>query len=91
MIGEQTSGTCLLKVIIQESYFDSNATISVLSQNLTILALYMRKVDLDILEFNKYINMQVKALAAHSRQTTNDLLMNLSLGTRQLCLRQEVY
>ena len=29
-IGDQASGTCLLKVIIQESYVDSNAKVSVL-------------------------------------------------------------
>ena len=29
-VGDQASGTCLLKVIIQESYVDSNATVSVL-------------------------------------------------------------
>ena len=76
MFGEHGSGTCLLKVIIQESYIDSNATVSVLHQNLTNLASYMKKVDLDIVEFNKYIDMQVKALTARG-QATNDLLTNL--------------
>ena len=64
MIGEQGSGTCLLKVIIQESYNDSNATVSVFCQNLTNLALYTKKLDSDVIKFNKYIDAQVKALTA---------------------------
>ena len=78
-IGDQASGTCLLKVIIQESYVDSNATVSVLRQNLTNLASYMQKVDSDIVEFNNYVDTQVEALAARG-QTTNDLLTNLFIG-----------
>ena len=78
-VGDQASGTCLLKVIIQESYVDSNATVSVLQQNLTNLASYMQKVDSDIVEFNNYVDTQVKALAAHG-QMTNDLLINLFIG-----------
>ena len=70
-VGDQASGTCLLKVIIQESYVDSNATVSVLGQNLTNLASYMQKVDSDIVKFNNYVDTQVKALAAHGQMTNN--------------------
>ena len=39
----------------------------------------MQKVDSNIVEFNNYVNTQVKALAAHG-QMTNDLLTNLFIG-----------
>ena len=39
----------------------------------------MQKVDSDIIEFNNYVDTQVKALAAHG-QMTNNLLTNLFIG-----------
>ena len=86
-VGDQASRTCLLKVIIQESYVDSNATVSVLQQNLTNLQSYMQKVDLDIIKFN---NCQHSSQGIGSSQTNDQQFIDEPFHWLQGSLSQEV-
>ena len=70
------SGGCLLKVIIRESYLDSNATVSTLRLNLSSLDTYIRDNGSDLVAFNAYVQSQLDGLSARG-QTTNDLIVNL--------------
>ena len=73
------SGECLLKVIICESYLDSNATVSTVRLNLTNLDEYILSNGTDIVAFNVYVQSQVDGLAACG-EITNDLIVNLFKG-----------
>ena len=77
------SGECLLKVIIQESYLDFNATVSTLRLNLTNLDEYVLSNGTDIVAFNAYVQSQVDGLAARG-EITNDLIVNLFKGYRAM-------
>ena len=77
------SGECLLKVIIRESYLDSNATVSTLRLNLTNLDEYVLSNGTDIVAFNAYVQSQVDGLTARS-EITNDLIVNLFKGYRAM-------
>ena len=77
------SGECLLKVIIRESYLDSNATVSTLRLNLTNLDEYVLSNGTDIVAFNAYVQSQVDGLAARG-EITNDLIVNLFKGYRAM-------
>ena len=70
------SGGCLLKVIIRESYLDSNATVSTLRTNLSSLDMYIRDNGSDLVAFNAYVQSQLDGLSARG-ETTNDLVVNL--------------
>ena len=73
----------MLKVISQESYLDSNATVSTLHLNLTNLDEYVLSNGTDIVAFNAYVQSQVNGLAAHG-EITNDLIINLFKGYRAM-------
>ena len=77
------SGECLLKVIIRESYLDSNATVSTLRLNLTNLDEYVLSNGTDIVAFNAYVQSQVDGLAARG-EITNDLIVYLFKGYRAM-------
>lgn len=73
------SGPLLLKVIVRESYNDTNATVKFIRSRLSNLAAYMKSIDSDIGKFNQYVQDQLDSLNARG-QVTNDLLSNLFLG-----------
>lgn len=70
------SGPCLLKVVIRESYLDSNATTKYIRECLSSLDTYMLEVDSDIEKFNDHVDDLVDSLTARGEQT-QDLLANL--------------
>ncbi|CAJ1950202.1 unnamed protein product [Cylindrotheca closterium] len=73
------SGLCLLKVVVRESYLDSNATTGMLRQRLATLDLYLPTVNNDIIKFNMHVKMLLEGLQARGEQTL-DLLTNLFRG-----------
>ena len=76
MFGKIYNGTCLLKVVIRESYIDTKTTIRIIRNKLENLNKYIVEVDSDIVKFNVHVDELLKEL--HSRgATTNDLLSNL--------------
>ena len=77
------SSECFLKVIIRESYPDSNATVSMVQLNLTNLDEYVLSNGTDIVAFNAYVQSQVDGLAARG-EITNDLIVNLFKGYRAM-------
>ena len=83
MINGHDAGLCLLKVIIRESYLDSNATVSTIRMNLTTLDDYIRKNGSDLVAFNAYVQSQVDGLAARN-ETTQDLIVNLFKGYKAI-------
>ena len=58
------SGKLFFKIIVCESYLDSNATVAVLWWNLTNLNEYVTTNGLDIVAFNAYIQSQVDGYAS---------------------------
>ena len=74
--GRTPSGALLLKVLIRESYIDTNATVKFIRENLSSLDVYMVKVDSDVEKFNQYVYSNLLKLKAHG-QTTMDLMSNL--------------
>jgi hypothetical protein len=77
--GPNPSGIVFLKILIQESYLDSNATTGMIRTKLSNLDVYMAQVGNDIKKFNSYVTTMTKALAARG-ETSNDLLTNLFKG-----------
>ena len=75
-IGGKPSVNFLLKVLIRESYLDTNATGSGIRSKIANLHNYLPTVGHDISLFNVYVNKQVYLLRARGEHTS-DLLMNL--------------
>ena len=73
------SGLLFLKILIRESYLDSNATTSMIRTKLSNLDTYIGQVGNDISKFNKYVQTLLEALNARG-ETTTDLLTNLFKG-----------
>ena len=73
------SGLLFLKILIRESYLDSNATTSMIRTKLSNLDTYIGQVGSDINKFNKYVQTLLEALNARG-ETTTDLLTNLFKG-----------
>jgi len=73
------SGALLLKVLIRESYIDTNATVKFVRENLSSLDVYMVKVDSDIEKFNRYVYQNLIKLQSHGKQTL-DLMTHLFRG-----------
>ena len=73
------AGACLFKIIVRESYLDSNATVSTIRLNLTNLDEYIRTKGSDLVAFNAYVQSQVDGLKARGH-TTSDLVVNLFKG-----------
>ena len=76
MIEDKPSGNLLLKVLIRESYLDTNAMTSGVRSKLTNLHKYLPTVGHDISLLNMYVKKQVYSLRSRGEQTS-DLLMNL--------------
>ena len=75
-LNDHPSGTLLLRVIICESYIDTNVSATAVREKLNSLDLYMATIDSDIAKFNSYVKQQLATLAARG-ETTQDLLTNL--------------
>ena len=73
-VAGQQSDECFLKIIVCESYLDSNATVATMRLNLTNLDEYMTTNGLDIVAFIAYVQGQIDGLAARG-EVTNDLLV----------------
>ena len=73
------SGLVMLKVIIQESYIDTNFTVRAIREKLSSLDLYMEEVGSDVEKFNNHVRYLVESLAARGEET-KDLLPNLFKG-----------
>ena len=78
-INNEPSGTLLFKVVVRESYVDTNATTSAIRSRLSSLDLYMPTINSNIKLFNTYVKQQLEALAARG-ETTQDLMTNLFKG-----------
>ena len=63
-VAGQQSGECFLKIIVCESYLDSNVTVATMRLNLTNLDEYMTTNGSDIVAFNAYVRSQINGLAA---------------------------
>ena len=74
-------GILLLKMVIQESFIDTNATTSVIRMALAFLDEYMPTVGDNITKFNQHVSAQVKLLKAREHQT-HDLTVICSLKDR---------
>ena len=70
------SGGCLFKIIVRESYLDSNATVTTLKTNLANLDNYIRDNGSDLVAFNAYVQSQLDGLSARGERTS-DLLVYL--------------
>ena len=77
----RNSGGCLLKVIIRESYLDSNATASSIRLQLSSLDTWIRENGTDIIDYNAHVRALVDGLKARG-ETTEDLLINYIKGLK---------
>ena len=75
-IRDKPSGNLLLKVLIRESYLDTNATTSGIRRKLANIHNYLPTVGHEISLLNMYVKKKVYSLRARGEQTI-DLLMNL--------------
>ena len=75
-IRDKLSGNLLIKVLIRDSYLDTNATTSGIRSKLANLHNYLPTVEHDISLLNMYVKNQVYSLRARGEHTS-DLLMNL--------------
>jgi hypothetical protein len=78
-IGQRPSGNLLLKIIIQESHLDTNATATSIRKKLSSLDVYILTINSDITKFNVHVSLLIDLLAARGK-TTQDLLTNLFKG-----------
>jgi hypothetical protein len=70
---------CLLKIIIRESYIDSNATIRILREQLSSLPVHLAKFSGRIPDLNQFVRTTVDQLAARGT-SSSDLVANLFKG-----------
>jgi hypothetical protein len=73
------SALCLFKIIIRESYIDSNATIRILREQLSSLPLHLEKCNGRIPDLNQLVRTTVDQLAARGT-SSSDLVANLFKG-----------
>jgi hypothetical protein len=84
-IGTHSSGNLLLKIIVQESHLDTNATTASIRTKLSSLDKYILTIGCDITRFNGYVQLLIDSLAVRG-ETTQDLLMNLFKGYHAVAL-----
>ena len=70
------SGLCLFKILVRESYLDSNATTGMIREQLSELDSFIPQVGHSITQFNNHVKMLLKALHARGEKTM-DLLTYL--------------
>jgi hypothetical protein len=75
-VNGEPSGNLLLRVIIQKSSLDSNASVSIIRNKLARLDEYMPQIKSNILEFTEYVQGLLQDLGACGEITT-DLLFHL--------------
>jgi hypothetical protein len=75
-VNGEPSGNLLLRVIIQKSSLDSNATVSIIRNKLARLDEYMPQIKSNILEFTEYVQGLLLELTARGEETL-DLLIHL--------------
>jgi len=73
------SGNLLLKIIVRESYLDTNATTANIRKKLSSLDTYILTIGSDITKFNIHVSLLMDSLAARG-ESTQDLLTNLFKG-----------
>lgn len=78
-VDRKPSGPALLKVIIQETSVDTNASVCHIRDRLSNLDVYMHRVKSDINAFNIYVRSLLDSLNARGEMTC-DLLSNLFKG-----------
>ena len=78
-IGEMPCAFMLLKVLIRESYIDTQATTRILREHLSSLPERLGELNGDIDQFNAFVKVTMDQLAARG-ETTQDLLANLFKG-----------
>lgn len=78
-VNGQFSGNLLLKIIIRESYLDTNATTANIRKKLSSLDTYILTIDSDITRFNIHVSLLIDSLTARG-ESTQDLLINLFKG-----------
>jgi hypothetical protein len=78
-VGGHLSGNLLLKIIIRESYLNTNATTSNIRKKLSSLDTYILTIDSDITRFNIHVSLLIDSLTARG-ESTQDLLINLFKG-----------
>ena len=78
-INGQIVGILVLKIIIRESYIDTNATTTHIRSKLSSLDDYLPSVGHDIGKMNLYVLNLIEALTARG-ETSNDILSNLFKG-----------
>ena len=78
-VGNNLSGNLLLKIIIRESYLDTNATTANIRKKLSSLDTYILTIDSDITRFNIHVSLLIDSLTARG-ESTQDLLINLFKG-----------
>ena len=78
-VNGDSSGICLLKVMIREGHLDTNATTSMIRTKLSNLDVYISTIGNDITKFNAYVKMLQDTLRARG-EMTSDLLTNLFKG-----------
>ncbi|NER25785.1 MAG: hypothetical protein F6J96_34850 [Symploca sp. SIO1C2] len=77
------AGLCLLKVIVRESYLDSNATVTQLKLQLGQLHVYIEENGSDIVAFNAHVKAIIDGLSARG-ESSSDLLPNLFKGYKRV-------
>lgn len=75
----RSSWILLLKVIIRESYIDTNATSRILREKLSSLPHYLKTFNNDITALNSFVLVTLQQLTARG-ETTSDLVSNLFKG-----------
>ena len=76
ILNGRESGILLLKVIIQESHLDTNATTNSIRTQLSNLDEYITTIGCDIIKFNEHVKCLLEQLNARGGET-QDLLTNL--------------
>ncbi len=72
-------GTPLLKLIINKSYIDTNATTRNIREALSSLDVYIVTIESNIVKFNEHVQSLLDSLTARG-QTTEDMIPNLIKG-----------
>ena len=78
-IGDRPVAYLLIKVIIRESYIDTQATTRILRDHLSSSPAKLEELKGDIDQFNAFVKVTMDQLAARG-ETTQDLLANLFKG-----------
>ena len=78
-IGDRPCAFLLIKVLIRESYIDTQATTRILREHLSSLPAKLEEMKGDIDQFNGFVKVTMDQLAARG-ETTQDLLANLFKG-----------